>query len=90
MIEERPLRSVKQAEDLIRSCGLSINYNVDYTVGIFDEDELIATGSLCGDMIQMMAVSPKHQGEDLSAVVITHLIKHVGYIKYLCAKFIIV
>jgi len=76
MIEERRLSNVKQAEDLIITCGLSVNYNVDYTVGIFYDDELVATGSLFGDMIQMMAVSPDHQGEDLSAVVITHLIKH--------------
>lgn len=76
MIEERPLSTLKHVEDLITSCGLSINYNVDYTVGIFYDDELVATGSLFGDMIQMIAVSPDHQGEDLSAIVITHLIKH--------------
>lgn len=76
MIEERHLSSVRQAEDLIRRCGLSLNYDVDYTVGIYCDDELIATGSLFGDMIQMMAVSPDHQGEDLSSIVITHLIKH--------------
>ena len=81
MIEERSLSSVKQAEELIRSCGLSINNNVDYSVGIFNDDELIATGSLFGDMIQMMAVSPDHQGEDLAAIVITHLIKYAHGMK---------
>lgn len=76
MVKERRLPNIKHAEDLIRSCGLSINYNVDYTVGIFYDDKLVATGSLFGDMIQMMAVSPDYQGEDLSSIVITHLIKH--------------
>ena len=76
MIEERRLHDVKEAERLIQKCGLSVNYNVDYTVGLFYDDELIATGSLCGDMLQMVAVAPDHQGEDLASVVVTHLIKH--------------
>lgn len=76
MIEERHLHNVLQAEDLIKSCGLSVNYNVDYTVGIFYDEKLVATGSLAGDMIQMVAVSAEHQGEDLTAVVITHLMNH--------------
>ncbi|MEG0753063.1 MAG: [citrate (pro-3S)-lyase] ligase [Angelakisella sp.] len=66
--------SLKTAEPLIRSCGLSLSLGVDYTVGVFEEDVLVATGSLCHDMIQMLAVSEQHQGEDLAAVVITHLI----------------
>lgn len=76
MFIERCLSDISQAEELIKKCGLTINYNVDYTVGIFYNDELVATGSLSGDMIQMLAVSPDYQGENLSAIVITHLIKY--------------
>lgn len=75
MLTERRLYDINEAAELIKNCGLSINYNVDYTVGIFYDDKIIATGSLLGDMIQMLAVSPDHQGMDLSAIVITHLIK---------------
>ena len=46
MLVERRLSNVNLAEELIRSCGLTVNYNVDYTVGIFCDDKLIATGSL--------------------------------------------
>jgi len=81
MIEERSLSNIRKAEDLIRRCGLSVNYNVDYTVGIYSNDELVATGSLSDDMIQMIAVSPDHQGEDLASIVVTHLIKHAIEIK---------
>ncbi|WP_071434838.1 [citrate (pro-3S)-lyase] ligase [Angelakisella massiliensis] len=63
-----------QAEPLLRQCGLTPNYKAEYTVGVFEDDELVATGSLWEDMIQMMAVSPEHQGEDLTGTVITHLI----------------
>lgn len=76
MIEERHLNSVKEVEELIKRCGLSVNGKVDYTTGIYCNGELAATGSLVGNMIQMMAVSPNHQGEDLASIVITNLIKH--------------
>lgn len=76
VMKERSLPSVRQAEHLIKSCGLSMNYDVDYTVGVFDDNKLVATGSLSGDMIQLLAVSPNYQGRDLAAMVITHLIKY--------------
>jgi len=76
LLEERSLPNINQVETLIKSCGLSINYSVDYTMGIFYDDELVATGSLYEDMIQMVAISPYYQGNDLSAIVITHLVNY--------------
>ena len=78
MYEERKLRSLDQAEGLLRKCGLKPPTGVDYTVGIFmsQEGPLVATGSLKGDMIQGLAVDPEVQGEDLSAKVLTHLINY--------------
>lgn len=70
------LRSNKAAEALYRLCGLSAPEGVDYTIGVYQEDILIAAGSLKGDMIQGLAVHPSYQGEDLSAKVITELIAH--------------
>lgn len=76
MLEQRKLRDLERARPLLERCGLKINPGAGYTVGIFEGEELVATGSLNGDMIQMMAVSPDHQGEDLSAMVLTHLINY--------------
>lgn len=70
------LTTNKAALELYRLCGLSSPIGVDYTVGIYQEDTLIAVGSLKGDMIQGLAVHPQHQGEDLTAKVITQLIAH--------------
>lgn len=76
MMEERRLNSVNQAADLLLRCGLKVPEMVEYSVGIYDDDnELVATGSLAGDMIQGLAVSPDFQGEDLSARILTHLIQ---------------
>lgn len=75
MYTERTIRDRKKILPLLAACGLTLSEGADETVGIFDEaDELIATGSLNGDMIQMVAVSPAHQGEDLTARVLTHLV----------------
>lgn len=48
----------------------------DLRVGIWNSmDELAATGALVGDMLQMIAVDPACQGEDLAAKVITALLR---------------
>lgn len=66
---------IDQAAALLETCGLTLPCGVDYTAGVFNrEGQLLATGSLNGDMIQGMAVSPDFQGEDLSARILTHLI----------------
>lgn len=68
---------VNEAGPLLETCGLSIPQDVDYTVGVFsDGGKLAATGSLKGDMIQGIAVDPACQGEDLTAKVLTELIRH--------------
>ena len=67
---------ISQAAPLLTECGLSVPDGVDYTVGIFDEaNRLLAVGSLKESVLQGIAVSPAHQGEDLSAKVLTHLLK---------------
>ena len=74
MFEEREIRFF-EAQALLKKCDLNPVDRADYRVGIFDEDdELLATGALVGDMLQMIAVDPACQGEDLSVRVVTHLV----------------
>jgi [citrate (pro-3S)-lyase] ligase len=74
MFEEREIRFF-EAQALLKKCGLNPVDRADYRVGIFDEDdELLATGALVGNMLQMIAVDPACQGEDLSVRVVTHLV----------------
>ena len=76
MFDERPI-SLLQAEELLNKCGLIPVDNADYRVGFFTEDEdIAATGALVGDMLQMIAVDPAFQGEDLSSRVVTHLVSY--------------
>lgn len=70
--------TIQMALSLLECCGLTHSAQTpDYTVGIYEEDgdALLATGSLVGDMLQMIAVAPSYQGEDLSAKVVTELLR---------------
>lgn len=66
----------KQMDRLLQQEGISRDSNLDYSCGIFDEDEqLIATGSCFGNTLRCLAVSKDHQGEGLLNEIISHLME---------------
>ena len=71
----RPMRgqSLEQLKAFLRLCGLDYDAGVDFTAVLVEDDEIIATGSLDGPTLRCIAVSPMHQGEDLSARILTEL-----------------
>lgn len=77
MYTERKI-ALDEALPLLERCGLTrSNREPLYTVGIYEEEDerLLATGSLVGGMIQMLAVDPERRGEDLLAKLTTHLLQ---------------
>lgn len=69
--------SFLEVAPLLEKAGLYPVNNADYRVGIFDaDDEVIATGALVGDILQMIAVDPAYQGENLATKVVSHLVSH--------------
>ena len=71
--------SFREARPLLEKCGLFPVDCADYRVGVWDsQDELAATGALVGDMLQMIAVDPVYQGENLAAKVVTALVREAG------------
>ena len=66
----------RQIDSLLQKEGISRDKNLDYTCGIFDEDEnLIATGSCFGNTMRCLAVSNEHQGEGLLNKIMSHLME---------------
>ena len=57
----------------LASAGLEVDNDVDSTVLIWDNGNLIATGSRKENILKCIAVSPSHQGEGLTATVLTQL-----------------
>lgn len=65
-----------QMAKLLAQSGLCKDGNLDYSCGIFDqEDTLIATGSCFGNTLRCLAVSQDHQGEGLLNEILSHLIE---------------
>lgn len=54
---------------------ISFDDTVEYTVALYKDDEIIATGSLAGKVLRNIAVLSEFQGDGLTARVISHLIR---------------
>lgn len=73
-------KNTKKNEQVIRLLekeNIRRDKNLEYTCGIFDEDNnLIATGSCFGNTLRCLAVASKHQGEGLMNLIVIHLVNY--------------
>lgn len=63
-----------QVRSFLQAFDLNFDGQVDYTVGFFVEDQLIATGSLSGYVLRNIAVDESFQGENLTGKIVAHLL----------------
>lgn len=70
--DEKDYNEVKK---FLQSLNLKMPKDLDYTLGIYDGNTLIGTGSLGGKVIKGVGISPEYQGEGISSIIITSLIK---------------
>ncbi|SMD00712.1 [citrate (pro-3S)-lyase] ligase [Sporomusa malonica] len=71
-------REIEAVRTFLAAFDLTFDGAVDYTVAFYQNDEIIATGSLAGEVLRNIAVSPQLQGEGLTANVVSHLIQQAG------------
>ncbi len=65
---------MREMEQLLRSEGIQKDRNLDYSCGLYDEEEeLLATGSCFGNTIRCLAVSGGSRGQGLLVQVVSHL-----------------
>lgn len=57
----------------LRQSQLDYDENIEYTINFLEDDEIIATGSLDHNVLKCIAISPAHQGENLTATLLTQL-----------------
>lgn len=67
-------QEVNQVKKLLKQNGLSYEEKTTHTIGLFDGDFLVATGSLDDNVIKMLAIDEKYQGEQLLSTILTRLI----------------
>jgi len=65
--------ALNQLKQFLASCGLDYDPSVSFTANLMEDGEIIATASLDGSTLKCIAVSPAHQGEDLTAHLLTEL-----------------
>lgn len=68
-------RTMRQVENLLAQEGIQKDKNLEYTMGIFIRDELIATGSFFRNTLRCLAVDGRCRGEGLLNKVVTHLME---------------
>lgn len=66
---------LNKLKQFLSACGLEYDPSIRFSAAMMEDDEIIATGSLDGNTIKCVAVSPDHQGEDLTAKILTVLIQ---------------
>ena len=66
-------RLLAQYQALLTAAGLLMEDGIDFSAALTESGEMIAAGSLRGDLLCCIAVAPDRQGEDLTASVLTAL-----------------
>ncbi|MCR3907074.1 MAG: GNAT family N-acetyltransferase [Tenericutes bacterium] len=66
---------LNDAKSLLLENGLSVDDHYGTTIGIYDGNKMIATGSLYKNVIKMIAVDPSYKGKNLTDLIMTHLIQ---------------
>lgn len=64
-------RRLAELQNFLARCGLKYDPNVGYTACLMEDDAIIGTASLDGCTVKCVAVDPAHQGEDLTARLLT-------------------
>lgn len=72
-INPRNRGGVAQLDALLQQQGIERDGNLDYTLGLYDDDRLVATGSFYENTLRCLAVDGEYQGEGLLNRVVSEL-----------------
>ena len=77
---EQVMRTPKELENvkrLLASQNLTLDDDVEYTIGIFQNGKLVGTGSVSGKVIKCVAVEKSLKGSGLSSQIVTTLVQYL-------------
>jgi [citrate (pro-3S)-lyase] ligase len=72
----------RKVELFLNNEGIELDKNLDYTVGIYDSKQLVATGSFFKNTLRCLAVSSEYQGLGVTNKVVSHLMNEQYYRGY--------
>ncbi|WP_086444687.1 [citrate (pro-3S)-lyase] ligase [Candidatus Enterococcus lemimoniae] len=82
---DRDLAAKQQWSDFLINADLIPDDQLDYTIGIYDQEKLIGTGSIFRNILKCVAVDPSYQNENLLTQIIQALrerLQELGYQHY--------
>jgi [citrate (pro-3S)-lyase] ligase len=68
-------RERERVEEFLSRFRLDYEEEIGFTVNLLEGDDIVATGSRRGNVLECIAVSPEFRGRDLAAVVVTELVR---------------
>ncbi|MDO5095022.1 MAG: [citrate (pro-3S)-lyase] ligase [Peptostreptococcaceae bacterium] len=74
--------SMKLVEKLLEQENIKRDANLDFTIGLFHDDELVATGSSYKNTLRCFAVDSKYQGYALMNTLVTELLNRQNDLGY--------
>lgn len=82
-IEERVInlkntKQVAEVQEFLAGFSLSFTEQVDYTVALYKENKIVATGSFAGEVLRNIAIDESMQGEGITSAVVSHLMREAG------------
>ncbi len=79
-ITGEPLKNtyIERLRTFLARCGLEYDPAIRFTALLMEDEDILATGSMDGAVIKCVAVSPDHQGEDLTGQIMTVLLRHAA------------
>lgn len=74
IIENNDFKKLKEVEDFLNKHELRLEENLEYTVALYDDDKIVATGSFEGRILKCIAVDDNYKGMGVSNKIISDLI----------------
>lgn len=64
----------QEIDNFLRSHDLFLERDVDYTIAVYKDDDIIGTGSISGNVLKCIAIDCNYQGEGISNKIVSLLI----------------
>jgi len=74
IIENKRSKKLNEVKKFLLEQGLTFDGNIEYTVALYDNNKIVATGSFEGRILKCIAVDDSYKGMGISNTIISYLI----------------
>ena len=78
VVDLKNTRQVEEIRGFLARFDLTFDSDVEYTVNIRQQDKLVGTGSMAGEVLRNIAVDENIQGSGMTATIVSHLMQEAA------------